>query len=206
MSSESHEPLGRTGITETTAPAPSLKMSSEHATTSADSTRGALALAPEPPRPVAVPTPAPVAIAEPDPITAAAPASSAHDLDAASEAACSALEAQKHTSAAHELADSTWAIAGKDLRIQTAQPASLLPMIFNAEAERIIKSALRANGLGTLKLVILPADPAAAPDKKARAPRSGSVQARAAEHPLVQQAQKLFNAEIRTVMDLRPKD
>jgi DNA polymerase-3 subunit gamma/tau len=181
-------------------------MSSEHATTSADSTRGALALAPEPPRPVAVPTPAPVAIAEPDPITAAAPASSAHDLDAASEAACSALEAQKHTSAAHELADSTWAIAGKDLRIQTAQPASLLPMIFNAEAERIIKSALRANGLGTLKLVILPADPAAAPDKKARAPRSGSVQARAAEHPLVQQAQKLFNAEIRTVMDLRPKD
>ncbi len=79
----------------------------------------------------------------------------------------------------------------------------MLNMIFNAEATAIIKETLRANGLGTLKLVLLPQDPAVKADTKKRSPRTGSVQAKAMEHPLVQQAQKLFNAEIRNVMDLR---
>jgi DNA polymerase-3 subunit gamma/tau len=41
---------------------------------------------------------------------------------------------------------------------------------------------------------------------KTKAPkpaRTGSAQAKALEHPMVQQAQKLFNAEIQTVIDLR---
>ena len=33
-----------------------------------------------------------------------------------------------------------------------------------------------------------------------------SAQARAMEHPIVQEAQRLFNAEIRNVIDLTPND
>ena len=47
---------------------------------------------------------------------------------------------------------------------------------------------------------------AAAAEKKPRAAKSGSAQAKAMEHPMVQQAQTLFNAEIRSVIDLRDND
>ena len=178
---------------------------------------GALALAPEPPRPIAVPTPVkleepPVAPPVQTPVAqnavAEPPAEAVTgNVESAQHAACAALEAKKHTSAAHELEESAWTITGSELRIQTNQPKSVFNMMFNAEAERILKGALRESGLGTLKLTLLPADPAAkAVEKKPRAPRTGSVQAKAMEHPLVQQAQKLFHAEIRNVTDLRPKD
>ena len=42
--------------------------------------------------------------------------------------------------------------------------------------------------------------------KKPRAAKTGSVQAKAMEHPIVQRAQTLFNAEIRNVIDLREND
>ncbi|HEY0307796.1 MAG TPA: DNA polymerase III subunit gamma/tau [Acidobacteriaceae bacterium] len=209
----------------------SRKMSSEpvvSATSHSDTTVGALALAPEPPRPIAVPVamqeaPAPViteapkaavappttpAAPTPEPaLSASEPVQAPSNLEAAQHAVGAALEAQKHTSASHELEESAWTVTGSELRIQTNQGKTLFNMMFNAEAERIIKAALREAGLGALKLTLLQADPAAkAVAKKARAPRTGSVQAKAMEHPLVQQAQKLFHAEIRNVMDLRPKD
>jgi DNA polymerase III subunit gamma/tau len=69
-----------------------------------------------------------------------------------------------------------------------------------------VKNALRSAGAGALKLVLLPGVKAAASTKKPRAAKSGSAQARAMDHPVVQRAQTLFNAEIRTVIDLREND
>jgi DNA polymerase-3 subunit gamma/tau len=77
----------------------------------------------------------------------------------------------------------------------------------NAEAEKLIKAALRNAGAGALKLVLLPGVKAeGAAKKKPRAAKSGSAQAKAMEHPIVQRAQTLFNAEIRSVIDLREND
>ena len=79
----------------------------------------------------------------------------------------------------------------------------MLPVVLNPDAEKIIRAALR--DAGVLKLTLLPAAaPAAA--KKPRPARTGSVQAKALEHPMVQQAQKLFHAELQTVIDLREPD
>jgi len=188
----------------------SRKMSSEPVvseTSRSESTVGALALAPEPPRPIpidsarTIPTAAEAAPILIEEVTEPAPAASIED---AQSAVCKALESKKHNSAADELDTATWSITGNELRIQTAQPQTLCNMLFNAEATAIIKTALRESGFGTLKLVLLPQDPAAkAVETKKKSPRTGSVQAKALEHPLVQQAQKLFNAEIRNVMDLR---
>jgi len=68
------------------------------------------------------------------------------------------------------------------------------------------RTALRSSGAGQLKLVLLPGGGNASAAKKPRAAKTGSAQAKAMDHPVVQQAQRLFNAEIRNVIDLRDND
>jgi DNA polymerase III subunit gamma/tau len=114
--------------------------------------------------------------------------------------------AKSQGSAADALADAEWTIEGSELRVQTELSKTMLPMVVNAEAEKIVRAALRETGSGALKLVLLPGAAKAAAAKKPRAAKSGSAQAKAMEHPVVQQAQKLFDAEIRNVIDLREGD
>jgi DNA polymerase-3 subunit gamma/tau len=115
-----------------------------------------------------------------------------------------ALSAAKQTSAADAMADAVWAIADGEASVQTELSKMMLPVVMNAEAEKIARAALREAGIA--KLTLLPGAPAATTAKKARPARSGSVQAKALEHPMVQQAQKLFNADIQSVIDLRKDD
>ena len=113
------------------------------------------------------------------------------------------MNAKSQGSAADALADAEWTVEGGELRVQTELSKTMLPMVINPEAEKIVRAALREAGAGALKLVLLPGAATAAAAKKPRAAKSGSVQAKAMEHPIVQQAQKLFDAEIRNVIDLR---
>jgi DNA polymerase-3 subunit gamma/tau len=153
-----------------------------------------------------VPLPAPVFTMTAAPPTPPAPpakiAAGAEDADP-QQAVVAALIAAKLTSAADAMADAEWSVADSEAAVQTELSKTMLPVVMNAEAEKITRTALRAAGI--LKLTLLPgtAAPAAAASKKARPARSGSAQAKAMEHPMVQQAQKLFNAEIQTVIDLR---
>jgi DNA polymerase-3 subunit gamma/tau len=130
-----------------------------------------------------------------------APETSASDPQ---RAVVEALLTPKLTSAADAMADATWTVADGEARVQTELSKTMLPVVMNPEAEKIARAALR--DLGILKLTLLPGAPAPAAAKKARPARSGSVQARALEHPMVQQAQKLFQAEVQTVIDLRDAD
>jgi DNA polymerase III subunit gamma/tau len=92
-----------------------------------------------------------------------------------------------------------------EIRVKTGVSKAMLGMVVNPEAEKVVRAALRTAGAGSLKLVLLPGT-ATAIEKKPRAPKTGSVQAKAMEHPIVQQAQRLFQAEIRNVIDLREGD
>jgi DNA polymerase-3 subunit gamma/tau len=113
------------------------------------------------------------------------------------------MNAKSQGSAADALADAEWAVEGNELRVQTELSKTMLPMVINPEAEKIVRAALRDAGVGALKLMLLPGVATTAAAKKPRAAKSGSAQAKAMEHPVVQQAQKLFDAEIRNVIDLR---
>ncbi len=113
------------------------------------------------------------------------------------------MGAKSQGSAADALADAEWAVESSELRVQTELSKTMLPMVINVEAEKIVRAALREAGAGALKLVLLPESATAAAVKKPRAAKTGSAQAKAMEHPIVQQAQKLFDAEIRNVIDLR---
>jgi DNA polymerase-3 subunit gamma/tau len=141
-----------------------------------------------------VPLPAPVfETTAPEPSGASAPAPQAAVVDA--------LAAARQTTAADALADATWTIASNQATVQTTLSAAMISVVMNPDADRIARAALRDLGILTLTLLSGAAAPSAA--KKPRSPRTGSAEARALEHPVVQQAQRLFNAELRSVIDLR---
>ncbi len=153
--------------------------------------------------PAELPTPEPVFEPEaPAPQLTILPTlnASAPDSVALQEAAVQALTAAKNQqSAADALDEATWTLADNTLTIQTAVSKSMLGLVLNPEAERIVRATLPPG----LRLTILPGTAADAPEKRKRPARAGSAQSKAADHPIVQQAQRLFNAEIRSVIDLR---
>ena len=155
-----------------------------------------------PPQPTAAPPSPPQPIlSEPTP----APATSSPDASIAQRAAVEALQAARQSSAADALNDADWLLLDGEARVQTELSPTMLPAVLNPEAEKIVRAALRP--LGIPRLALLPgASAAKAAPKKPRAARTGSAQAKALEHPMVQQAQKLFNAEIQTVIDLSGSD
>ena len=155
-------------------------------------TDGSLALAPEPtPKPEDRPQLVPQATT---------------DLDALQSALTQALASVKgQQSASDAIHDATLTLAGDTLNIQTTLSKQMLPVAFNAEANRILTATLRQSHQN-LKLALLPGTPASAAPKKKRAAASGSAAELAENHPVVQQAKRLFSAEISTVIDLRDKD
>ncbi|MEO6817493.1 MAG: DNA polymerase III subunit gamma/tau [Edaphobacter sp.] len=155
---------------------------------------------PEPPRIEAASVDIAASIEAPE---ASSPPSSQEAAELQRVATEALTTAKSQGSAADALADAEWTIEGNEVRVQTELSKTMLPMVINAEAEKIVRAALRDAGSGALKLVLLPGAAKAAAAKKPRAAKSGSAQAKAMEHPVVQQAQKLFDAEIRNVIDLR---
>jgi DNA polymerase-3 subunit gamma/tau len=114
---------------------------------------------------------------------------------------------KNQATAADALADAEWTVVDGEIRVQTDVSKAMLSMVINGEAEKLVKNALRDAGAGALKLILLPGVKGeGAVKKKPRTARTGSAQAKAMEHPVVQRAQTLFNAEIRTVIDLRENE
>jgi DNA polymerase-3 subunit gamma/tau len=163
-------------------------------------TAGSLALAPEP-------------SAQPDRpqlveaiVDLAASAAPEPDLDALQSTLASALAAVKgQQSASDAIHDATLTLAGDTLQIQTAVSKAMLPTLFNADANRSLTATLRASH-PNLKFTLLPGTPAAAAPKKKRPAATGSAAELAENHPMVQEAKRLFSAEISNVIDLRDKD
>ena len=130
------------------------------------------------------------------------------NLNALHSACVTALAAVKgQTSASEQMEDSTFALDGDILAIQTTLSAQMLTVVLNAEAQRILQSTLRAAAPG-LKFKLLPGapEPVTAAPKKPRIAASGSAAELAQKHPLVQQAMQIFSAEISNVIDLRGKE
>jgi DNA polymerase-3 subunit gamma/tau len=142
-----------------------------------------------------------------DPITAPSDTPNL-DLTGLHSALISALGSVKgQQSASEQIEESTLAVNGNVLEIQTSLSKTMLPVVFNADAERIVKLALRNEGLGAFKLSFLPSAAAAADaPKTARKAAGGSAAELADKHPMVQEARRLFSAEISNVVDLRDKD
>jgi DNA polymerase-3 subunit gamma/tau len=91
------------------------------------------------------------------------------------------------------------------VRIEVNAGQKMIGITFNAAAEKLIRQGLAEAGAPTrFMLISAKGQIGPATGARTRAPL-GSIENEARNHPLVIQAQSLFNAEIVTVVDLREK-
>jgi DNA polymerase III subunit gamma/tau len=127
-------------------------------------------------------------------------------VDELRQAIVQALADAGHQSAGHLLGSGSWTVDGANLRIEVAgMGKKMLSLTVNAAAEKVIRQELQRLG-GPSRFMVTPGSGAAqASTTTAVAPVAGSIQQEALNHPLVQRAREIFNAEVRSVVDLRAK-
>jgi DNA polymerase III subunit gamma/tau len=171
-------------------------------------------------RPVVAPVEVPVQKAvepEPPPVTAAVepeppPARLMEtkpddtDLGKLCDVVTAALDEQGHNTAASLLGAGRWKLDEDGaIQVEVGVKKTMLSLTMNGEAWKIVREALRGAG-ATQKMTVVPGETAAEPSSAA--PRTwsrDSIEAVALGNPLVRQAQELFQAEVRSVLDLRDK-
>jgi DNA polymerase-3 subunit gamma/tau len=144
---------------------------------------------------------------------AAVAASSPPSIDSIRHAVGCALVEAGHVSAAQLLGSGTWEIDGASLRVEVAgMGKKMLALTVNAATEKIIRQELQRLGAPT-RFLVVPGEGAGKgtgqgtgqPAAPMAAPQAGSIQEAALANPLVQRAREIFQAEVRSVVDLRQK-
>jgi DNA polymerase III subunit gamma/tau len=97
-----------------------------------------------------------------------------------------------------------WQLTDNTITVTVAATKTMLSLTMDIEAERIARAAMQQAG-SNAKLVVLPGDGSASPAPPAPHAAKGSIQSQALDNPLVKQAQELFRAEVRSILDLRGK-
>jgi DNA polymerase-3 subunit gamma/tau len=121
------------------------------------------------------------------------------------QAIAAALAAADHVSAGQLLGAAEWSLEGSSVRITApSMGKKMLSLTVNAAAEKIIRQELQRLGAPTRFQITAGAGTASATSVLPVAP-AGSVQEAALSDPLIQRAKEIFNAEVRSVLDLRQK-
>jgi len=139
------------------------------------------------------------------PEPAAATVTAGSNIEHLREAIVTALATAAHSSAAHLLGSGAWAFEGGGVRVTVpGMGKKMLSLTVNTAAEKIIRQELQRQGAPPRFMVFGGTGTAAAVVTPPVIP-AGSVQETALANPLVKRAQELFNAEVRSVLDLRQK-
>ena len=126
------------------------------------------------------------------------------DPDAVKDALVTALAQQGHDSASQLISTARFTLEATNLRIEVPGIGKkMLSLTVNAAAEKIIRQELQQLG-GPARFMVIPGEGVAS-TSAVTAPPAGSIQHAALEHPMVQKAREIFNAEVRSVVDLRSK-
>uniref|UniRef100_E6QP24 Uncharacterized protein n=1 Tax=mine drainage metagenome TaxID=410659 RepID=E6QP24_9ZZZZ len=80
----------------------------------------------------------------------------------------------------------------------------MIRITFNAAAEKLIRQGL-AQAAAPPRFLIVPGDGTMPAASRATPAGEGSIDPQARNHPLVVKSLELFNAEICSIIDLRPK-
>jgi DNA polymerase-3 subunit gamma/tau len=153
----------------------------------------------------------PVATASAAPVEAASAASAASvspgsvSVDALRSGVVQALAEGGHGSASMLLGAGNWVMDAGNLRIEVpGMGKKMLALTVNAAAEKTIRAELQKLG-GPSRFMVVPGEGGSAGAAAVAAPLKGSIQEEAMNHPMVQKAKEIFNAEVRSVVDLRAK-
>ena len=135
---------------------------------------------------------------------AAYAASTADPMAAARDAVTRALHDKGHETASALLRAGQWSLNSDTITVAVAVRKTMLSLTMNPEAERIARTALQAAGIGA-RLIVVPGDGSVSLSAASPVVANGSIQSQALDNPLVKQAQELFRAEVRSILDLRGK-
>jgi DNA polymerase-3 subunit gamma/tau len=135
-----------------------------------------------------------------------AAANGAPTADALRQGVVSSLANGGHPSASQLLGSGNWILDVASLRIEVAgMSKKMMSLTVNAAAEKIIRQELARLG-GPARFMVVPGEGGgASPGPVMAAPIAGSIQQEALKNPMVQRAKEIFNAEVRSVVDLRTK-
>jgi DNA polymerase-3 subunit gamma/tau len=139
---------------------------------------------------------------EPDP-----PASKPGEtnLDSLRDTVTAALDEQGHNTAATMLGDGRWKLDQDGaIQVTVGMGKTMLGLTMNGEAWKIVREALRDAG-ATQKMTVVPGEANEPANATPRVRSRDSIEAVALGNPLVRQAQEMFHAEVRSVLDLREK-
>ncbi len=166
---------------------------------------------------VAVPIAVPIAVLVEDEPAAESPdvktGLSAHDgandgtndLDSLRELISAALDEQGHNTAASLLGAGRWKTDGEGaIQVEVGVKKTMLGLTMNGEAWKIVREALRQAG-ASQKMTVVPGEAMESTPASKKVWSRDSIEAVALDNPLVKQAQELFKAEVRSVLDLREK-
>ena len=127
------------------------------------------------------------------------------DLDKLREVVTAALDEQGHNTAASLLAAGRWKLdADGAIQVEVGVKKTMLGLTMNGDAWKIVREALRGAG-ASQKMTVIPGETAEPASESPRVRSRDSIEAVALGNPLVRQAQELFHAEVRSVLDLREK-
>ena len=130
------------------------------------------------------------------------------NIDRLRDVVTSALDEQGHNTAASLLGAGRWRMDEDGaIQVEVGVKKTMLTLTMNGEAWKIVREALRGAG-ASQKMTVVPGEGTEPARGGTRVWSSDSIEAVALGNPLVRQAQELFHAEVRSVLDLRegPKD
>jgi DNA polymerase III subunit gamma/tau len=126
-------------------------------------------------------------------------------IDKLRDAVSQALHDKGHETASALLRAGQWTLSDPNtITVAVGVRKTMLSLTMNPEAERIARTAMQQAG-SSAKLVVIPGDGSVSPVPSAAPAAKGSIQSHALDNPLVKQAQELFRAEVRSILDLRGK-
>jgi DNA polymerase-3 subunit gamma/tau len=120
------------------------------------------------------------------------------------DAVTQALHEKGHETASALLGVGQWSLDGNIVTVAVKTGKTMLSLTMTPDAERIARTALQQAG-STAKLVVVLGEGSSSPTPPAPHAAKGSIQSQALDNPLVKQAQELFRAEVRSILDLRGK-
>jgi DNA polymerase-3 subunit gamma/tau len=125
------------------------------------------------------------------------------DLDSLRDVVTLALNEQGHNTAASLLGAGRWRMDEDGaIQVEVGVKKTMLGLTMNGEAWKIVREALRGAG-ATQKMTVVPGEATEPASGSPRVWSRDSIEAVALGNPLVRQAQELFHAEVRSVLDLR---
>jgi DNA polymerase III subunit gamma/tau len=140
---------------------------------------------------------------EPEPLPVKISEADAGDLDRLRDVVTAALNEQGHNTAASLLGAGRWRMDEDGaIQVEVGVKKTMLGLTMNGEAWKIVREALRGAG-ATQKMTVVPGEASEPAGGSPRVWSRDSIEAVALGNPLVRQAQELFHAEVRSVLDLR---